>query len=659
MKKRLIVVALGLFFLFAILIIRFFRIQILEGENWSKVARRQHYFVVQEPAKRGTFYSNTAIKKGHPETPQKLVIDIEKFHLFVDPESIPIRLKERLSKQLAQFLHTDAAWVRGQLELKTRNRRLALWLEKEEQEAIINWWQPFARRHHIPRNALYFVSDYQRSYPFGRLLGAVLHTVQRMKDEKTGQYIPTGGLELFCNNYLTGKPGKRRLMRSPRNSLETGEVITKPENGADIYLTINHCLQAIAEEEIEKGVKKYRAKSGWAILMDPWTGEVLALAQYPDFFPEDYQRYFNDPLLRDHTRVKAVQDAHEPGSVMKTLTVAIAMEANKELRQKGEKPIFDPEEKRPTSNPHFKGRKNLTDTHFHSFLNMDMAVQKSSNIYVARLVEQIVERLGNDWYKKRLHETYGLGEKCGLQLPSETRGLVPTPGKKHPNGALEWSLATPYSLAMGHNIQMSSLQLVRVSAVFANGGYLVTPTLIRKVVRGNEVLLDNTKWPEFPRVMDPDIVERVVQSMKYTTKTGGTARRADVYGFTEAGKTGTAEKVIDGKYSKTLHVSTFVGFTPVKNAAFVLAVTLDEPEHKYEPGVGKIHMGGTCSASIFRDISRRSLEYLGIPPDDPHGYPVGDPRYDAEKADWLPETRKLQEMYEKWNNSTNETKKTP
>lgn len=659
-KKRLLIFAMGLFSLFAILIVHFFKIQILEGEKWSKEARRQHFFVIHEPSLRGTFYSNTSIKRGHPEIPQRLVVDIEKFHLYIDPESIPNALRDSVAKHLAALLKLsdkEKVSLRSQLDRKTHSRRLRMWLEKETHDAINQWWQPYARRHHLARNALYFVSDYQRSYPFGKMLGSVLHTLQQTKDEKSGQAIPTGGLELSFNSYLSGKPGKRRLMRSPRNSLEIGEVIATPKNGADVYLTINHCLQAIAEEELAKGVKKAKAKSGWALMMEPRTGEILALAQYPDFYPSEYKRFFSDPLLGEHTRVKAIQDAHEPGSVMKTITIAIALKANQELKNRGEKAIFHPEDKTPTSNCHFRGRKNLTDTHFHAFLNMEMAIQKSSNIYVARLVEQIVARLGNEWYKDKLHNTFGFGEKTGIELPSETRGLVPTPGKRHPNGALEWSVPTPYSLAMGHNIQVTSLQLARACAIFANGGYLVTPTLVRKIVRTNsdgsqDTLLDNVtaeRIASFPKVLESDIITQVVRGMKFTTKLGGTARRADVFGYTEAGKTGTAQKIVNGTYSQKLYCSTFVGFTPVPYPSFVLAVTLDEPEYGFIPGIGKIHHGGTCAAPIFREIARRSLEYLGIPPDDPHGYPVGDPRYDAEKADWIPETRRLQEIYEKWN----------
>ena len=118
-------------------------------------------------------------------------------------------------------------------------------------------------------------------------------------------------------------------MRSPRNSLETEEVIAYPENGADIFLTINPYLQAIAEEEIEKGVKRNNAKGGWVGMMDPRTGEILALAQYPFFYPPDYQKYFNDPRMIEHTKVKAITDANEPGSVLKPFTVAMALKANK------------------------------------------------------------------------------------------------------------------------------------------------------------------------------------------------------------------------------------------------------------------------------------------------------------------------------------------
>lgn len=661
--KRLLILAFFIACLFSILLAQFYKIQIVEGPRWTKIANRQHYFVVNEPFMRGRFISNTSIKRAHPEAEQAFVVDIQKFHLHADPDSIPVQHHQEVSAKLSSILQLskeEGSHLQAQFNFKSRNRRLAVWLEKETRDSILDWWHSFAKQHKIPRNALFFVSDYQRSYPFGKLLGQVLHTVQNQRDEITKQAIPTGGLELCFDHYLRGKMGKRRLMRSPRNAFETGEVITKPQDGADIYLTINHCLQAIVEEELEKGVKNAKAKAGWAAMMDPQTGEILALAQYPFFYPPDYQAYFNDPEKIEHTKVKALTDTIEPGSIFKPVSIIIALKANAELRARGEKELFDPLAKMPTSNSYFKGRgKPLTDTHLHNYLNMAMAVQKSSNIYPARLFEKIVERLGPSFIRNNLTDTFGFGSKTHLELPAESAGVVPTPGKKHPNGKDEWSISTPCSLAFGHNVQVTSLQMLRAYAILLNGGYLVQPTLIRKIVQHEEdgsetVILDNTK-PErkklFPHVLEQNYCDEMVKCLKYTTKIGGTARRADVPGFTEGGKTSTAKKLINGAYSETIYNPSFVGFTPAKDPAFILVITLDEPEYGYTPGIGLKHHGGTCCAPIFREISKRSLEYLGVAPDDPFGYPVGDPRRQADKADWAKELQELKEIYEKWNNS--------
>lgn len=661
-RKRLVFIAFFIFSLFALLIVQFFKIQIIQGEKWTQEAKKQHFFSIDEPFLRGSFISNTSIKRGHAEPPQRFVIDIQKYHLYIDPSSIPSDHRDLIANYLLKTLDLppeERLNLRPQFDLKSRSRKLATWLDPDMQDAIQKWWLAYSKEHKIPRNALFFTSDYQRSYPFGKLLGQVLHTIQSQKDENTKQALPTGGLELQFNSYLQGKQGKRRLMRSPRHAFETGEVITPPENGADLYLTINHCLQAIAEEELCKGVKKCKGKGGWAVMMDPRTGEILALAQYPFFSPQEYQKYFNDPQLIEHTKIKALTDANEPGSVVKPFTMAAALMGNEKMAEMHLPPIFDPGEMMPTANGRFPGRKDLKEVgRTHYYMNMNMAIQKSANIYMARIVERLVNRLGNEWYRSVLFETFGFGKKTHLELPSESPGLLPRIGKKHPNGALEWSTPTPFSLAIGHNIQLNSIQLVRAYAILANNGFLVQPTIIRKIVKKNPdgtetVLVDNTnpeRIKKFPRVLSETIAQEIVTGMKYVTKPGGAGRKGELWGYTEIAKSGTAEKVINGVYSKAHNVSTFVGFTPVTNPAFVLLVTIEEPESCYIPGIGRNTLAGVATAPIFREIALKSLDYLGIKPDDPHGYPVGDPRYDKDKADWMPETRRLQEMYEKWNN---------
>jgi cell division protein FtsI (penicillin-binding protein 3) len=264
--------------------------------------------------------------------------------------------------------------------------------------------------------------------------------------------------------------------------------------------------------------------------------------------------------------------------------------------------------------------------------------------------------MGDKWYRNALEETFGFGQKTNIELPAENQGLLPTPGKLHPNGKLEWSMPTPYSLAIGHNILINSIQMVRAYAAIANGGYLVQPHLVRKIIRKRadgtqETIVDRTGalMPESKQVLDTAMAERLVQGMKFVTKEGGTSKRADVMGYTEAGKSGTSEKIIAGNYSKQHNISSFLGFVPAKNPRFVLLVSLDDPESKYLPGVGKQQHGGVCAAPVFRQIAQRSLQYMGVEPDDPYGYPQGDPRRDSHKADWAKEVEDLKKIYQQWN----------
>lgn len=660
--KRVVCISLVISFCFAMLVIQFYRIQVVEEDKWKARANGQHYFNVTEPFHRGVFYSNTSIQEGHFEKKHPFVVDIKKYHLYIDPKSIKSEYRDEISNRLSNYLgftKEKENYSRQQFDKNSRSRRIQSWLSQKEKDEITAWWKPYARIRKMPGNAIYFVSDYQRSYPYGNLLGQVLHTIQDRKDEVSKQAVPTGGLEYYFHKYLKGSLGKRRMMRSPRHSFDTGEVIEEPEHGCDIYLTINHVLQAICEEEIEKGVKKVKGKGGWAVIMEPNTGEILALAQYPSFYPPDYQKYYNDKSLMEHSRVKAATDANEPASVSKAFTIATALLANEELKRRGESPLFDPEEKMPTADGSFPGRSRpIKDTRLHKFLNMDMAIQKSSNIYVARLMQGVVDRLGKEWYRNTLINTFGLGVKTGIELPFETPGVLPKPGRLHPNGKLEWSVPTPFSLAMGYNFQANTFQILRAFSIFANGGRLVQPTLLRKVVRkhqngSEEVLIDHTtgeRTGQFPQVLSKEIVDRVVQSIKYVTKPGGGGWRGDVWGYSEAGKTGTAKKIVNGQYSSSCYCASFVGFSPVSSPAIVVMAVVDEPDTSYRQGVGHSYYGSIAAAPIFKNITKRSLEYMGIPQDDPYGYASNDPRYDKEKADWNMETEKLKNKYHDWNN---------
>ena len=641
-----------LFGFFSLAVGRYFLIQVTESKKWQERAELQQARVVQEPFRRGCFFSNTDLLKHQRLGAQPFVVDVQKFHLYIDPLMIPPEAKKEMAVKLIGYCSQkglDKKLFVSAFFRKSRSRKLASFLDQNERDQILSWWQNFAKKQKIVRNALFFVEDYQRSYPFGPMLGQVLHTIRDNKDEKTLQGVPTGGLEMQFNSLLQGRPGRKILAHSPRHALQMGTVLEEAEDGADITLTINHQLQAIVEDELAKGVEKAKAKSGWAIMMDPFTGEVLALAQYPFFDPRKYRDYFNDKALIEETKVKAITDANEVGSLMKPVTLAIALKANRELKAKGSPALFDPAEKIAVSDGTFPGRKKkISDVHPHSFLNMEMALQKSSNIYMARLADRIVKKMGNAWYREQL-SLFGFGHKTGVELPAEVDGLLPRIGKCHPNGALEWSTPTPYSLAMGHNIQATTLQLVRTYAIFANGGYLVRPTLVKKIVKKGKLIYEH-KIPELKeRIIDEDILVQVVNSMKYTTKKGGSAFRADIWGYTEAGKTATTEKIVNGTYAKDHNLASFIGFAPLSHPRFVLVVAIDEPAPIFIPGFGKNSRGGQCAAPVFREMGKRALQVLGVPSDDPYGYPAGDPRSDREKADWYKQVTKLQELFEQWN----------
>ena len=645
--QRLLFLSLFLLLLFFFIIFQFYKLQIIEGKKWRCQARAQHQFRVIEPYKRGRFFGNCSLKERHPHADLPLVYDIKRYHLCLDPVVIPEELRSEIAQKIGEILklsEPDCLEVRRQFDRKSRSRRLKSWLSEEERKPILAWWKPYAKWKKIPRNALFFEEDYKRAYPYGTLLGPVLHTVRDDRDPETGQPHPTGGLELSFNETLQGKPGKRVLMRSPSNPMEEGFLITPPEDGADVYLTIDPMIQAIAEEEIQLAVQMAGAKKGWVVMMNPQNGEIYALAQYPFFDPSNYRAYYNDPERTEATKISAITDCFELGSTMKPITMAIAMLANQELKRAGKEGIFKPEEMIPVSSGQFPGRKQpIKDVGTHRFLNMYLAMQKSSNIYCAKLVDRIVKTLGEEWYSHKLESLFGFGHLTGIELPSESPGLLP-----RPHQSSLWSKPTPYSLSFGYNMLSNSLQLLRAYAILTNGGYFVKPTLVKKIVKGDQLLFQSSS-EKGKQLFNPEISREIIYALKSVTKPGGGSWRAAIPGYTTAGKSGTTEKIMNGSYSKKNHYSSFIGFTPAFKPQFLVYVAIDEPEYRALPGVGKTIYGGRCAAPVFRRIMQKTYRYLGIPPDDPCGMPKGHPDSDPEKADWNQEVKVLKELYSSWN----------
>jgi cell division protein FtsI (penicillin-binding protein 3) len=372
--------------------------------------------------------------------------------------------------------------------------------------------------------------------------------------------------------------------------------------------------------------------------MDCSNGKIMAIASCPYFDPSHVEDYFNDPQKLDATRLSPAQDAFEPGSIMKPISVVIALLANQELSKQQKPPIFSLQEMLDVSNTTFSGRsKPIKDVKQHKFLNTRLALQKSSNVYVARLVEKVCKQLGESWYRDMLADLFLFGKKTGIEIPSEHPGMLPEIGKKYQSGLLQWSQPTPYSLSMGYNVQCNQIQILRAFAAIVNGGILVKPTLIQKIAKGDKILFEEKSNQTRTLPINLYDLQEVKKSLQFTTQKGGTGVLGNIRGYTEGGKSGTTEKLVNGAYCNTKHYASFIGFAPYEQTRFVMIVGIDEPKYQVIPGFGFNHYGGKCAAKVFSKVGEKLLPYLGVAPDDPFDNKL---KYEVDQ---------LVELYDAWN----------
>jgi len=272
-------------------------------------------------------------------------------------------------------------------------------------------------------------------------------------------------------------------------------------------------------------------------------------------------------------------------------------------------------------------------------------------------MQRLCDTQGAQTYAEAIR-SLGFGDFTGIEILSETSGLVPTPGKVNIHGHLEWSAPTPVSLAMGHNLLTNSFQLLRAYSAIANGGWLIRPTLIESIhsIQNGKRVCDYQSGSDArissPKVLSFAVCKRVLQAISYSLKSPGSSARADIPGYSVAAKTGTANKIHKGQYNPDYTLSTFIGIVPVHKPQIILLVSIDEPKKFYIPGVGYNHRASFCAAPIFRHIMSKAVDILGIPKDYPESYLPSDPRFDPSKSYYVEENRLLQEIYEKWNSDS-------
>jgi cell division protein FtsI (penicillin-binding protein 3) len=411
-----------------------------------------------------------------------------------------------------------------------------------------------------------------RSYPHGPLAAHALGFVGAYGE---GQ----GGVEKSFNSNITGQTGEVRFRRDVKRFVYDRVVLSEPTEGASLDLTIDKNIQHIVEQELKRGITENHADGGTAIVIAPSTGEVLAMASSPTFDPNVRPETGMDPARRN----RAIQDTIEPGSMFKLVVATAALEQK----------VVTPESLIDVSGGRIKvGRYTIEDTHTHGTLSFQDVIAKSSNvgaIKVARLVgaEKFTE------VARRL----GFGRRTSIELFGESAGWIEEAEKLN-----DMALA---SEAIGYRVAVTPMQMVMAVNSIANGGELLRPRLLRAITR-NGVRYETPKAVVNP-TMTPKVIAQLTAMMEEVVE-DGTATLARIAGYTVAGKTGTAEKLVDGDYSKSEHISSFVGFLPSRAPEYTIIVVIDSP---HGPNG---YFGGQVAAPIFKRIGEALVHRAGIPP---------------------------------------------
>ncbi len=534
-------------------LLRAIQLQVFERARFLDMAEGQYLRQVEIPARRGDIFD----RKGTP-----LGQSVEVDSLWADPSRLPDRAAA--AKLLGARLKESPAQLLQRFE---RGKRFA-WVKRharpEEVAAVKELKLPGVSAVREPR----------RFYPQRELAAQVLGMVG-----VEGRGLE--GVELAFDDELSGQAAQLPGLRDARGRqvLTAGSASTAMERqGAQVTLTIDGNLEHLAERALEKAVADSRAVSGMVVVLDPRTGELLALANSPRFNP-------NTPAHASaHSmRNRAALDTFEPGSTLKAFTVAAALE------ERAIKPadVFFCE-----NGAWDVGRDTINDTHPYGWLNVGKVLQVSSNIGSAK----IAQALGRERFVDHL-QRFGFGERVGLGLPGEGKGVLPFP-------RAEIAFANQ---AFGQGLTATAVQLAAGFGALANGGVLMKPFLVSKVVDPDGVVLLETRPMQVRRAVSARTAATVLSMLEGVVEDEGTAPRARMDGYRVAGKTGTAQKAdpVARGYSDK-RISSFIGVVPAEAPRLVIAVVIDEPQtDKY---------GGLSAAPAFKEIAEGALAYLGVPP---------------------------------------------
>ncbi len=554
-RIRIRLVAICFILAFGFIVARAFELQVLGQERWQKKATRQYQRTIPLAAERGTIFDRNG---------EELAVSVEVDSLFIVPSNI--ESPDQSAKMLADVLSMNRRTIRD----KMRSEKSFLWVKRHltprESEQV--------RAMHL--TGVGFIKEHRRYYPNSEIGAQVIGF--------TG-LDPQGleGVELSYDSAILGQGGFLVVERDAlgRGMSSADGRIEGSAQGGDLYLTLDKNLQYIVEKELAAGIEKTGAKAGTAILVDPMTGAVLAMANQPDYNPNAIQQHHPGDW-----RNRALCDAFEPGSTIKVFLMAAALNEG----------VINEKNKIDCENGAYRvSDKTIHDHKKYNLLHPSEILKFSSNIGAVK-IGKLLER---DRYYGYLQD-FGFGSRSGIDLPGEVNGILHDPSR--------WFEIDLAAISFGQGLTVTPLQLTMATAAIANGGYLMSPYVVEKIIDPfGQVKIENS--PRVRRkVVGRDVADQVRVMMTAVAETGGTGERASVPGYKVAGKTGTAQKVdpVTGGYSMDLSVASFVGFAPADDPKLVILVVLDEPDGK--------GYGGLNAAPIFSNIAAQALRYLKVMP---------------------------------------------
>jgi len=482
-----------------------------------------------------------------------LATSLEAKTIIAYPDTIPDDLSAAKILAFAKLLKMNES----ELRKKLTDSKNQLYLRRQVEPEVAAKIKELA----IP--GIVITSEYRRYYPEGE---AMAHIVGFTNIQDKGQ----DGMELSNDEFLSGKDGQKHVVidRLGRVVDNLGDI-QPPRNGKDLQLSVDSKIQSISYEAIKKAVKDNRAKSGSAIVLDSYTGEVLAMANYPSYDPNN-----RSSMTGDQLRNRVLTDTFEPGSTMKPITISLSLE----------KGLIKPTTQFPIGHLQI-GKKVITDTHSYSVLSVSQIIQKSSNIGTTRIALQMEPE--DMW---TMFQSVGFGQAPKIGFEGAVAGTVKPYAK--------WGKLDQATMSFGYGISTSLFQLAKAYTIFARDGELV-PISMLKV----------DKPPVGTKVLNPKTAIDMRNMLELVTQEGGTAIKAQVSGYRVGGKTGTAHKSM-GKagYASNKYDGFFVGIAPISNPRIVVAVVIDEP-------TAGSHYGGDVAAPVFSSITGTALRSLGVPPD--------------------------------------------